>query len=233
MEEALEVCWQIAKALGAAHEKGTIHRDLKPANIKFTPEEEVKVLDFGIGKALPTKGLGDEPTDDSTLTAGTLEGRVMGTASFMGPEQLRGEALDRRTDSGGDRLHSERVSIVSESIAGTFWDGQDPIGKTVSEGPRRFRVVGVVGGTGFRELRRSWHSVYFQPRFNALVSSVFAFLAVALAAIRLYATVTASVAYRTREMRIRLAVGATPSRIGALLLALGLRLTFWVPWWVA
>ena len=98
VEEALEVCWQIAEALGAAHEKGIIHRDLKPANIKLTPEEEVKVLDFGIGKVLPTKGLGDEPTDDSTFIAGTLEGRVMGTASFMSPEQIRGEALDKRTD---------------------------------------------------------------------------------------------------------------------------------------
>jgi serine/threonine protein kinase len=98
VDEGLPLFKQIAEGLEAAHEKGIIHRDLKPANIKITPEDKVKVLDFGLAKAL----VGDEPPEDSsqspTLTKGTALGTVMGTAAYMSPEQARGKPVDRRAD---------------------------------------------------------------------------------------------------------------------------------------
>ncbi len=98
VDEALPIFKQIAEALEAAHEKGIIHRDLKPANIKITPDGLVKVLDFGLAKALED----DEPAADSsqspTLTKGTALGAIMGTAAYMSPEQARGKTVDKRTD---------------------------------------------------------------------------------------------------------------------------------------
>jgi len=103
LQEALPLAMQIAKALEAAHVKGIIHRDLKPANVKLTPEGEVKVLDFGLAKALT----GDPGSSDSqpdlaespTLTAAmTAVGVLLGTAAYMSPEQARGKAADRRAD---------------------------------------------------------------------------------------------------------------------------------------
>ena len=91
--ESLKLALQIAEALEAAHEKGVIHRDLKPANIKVTPEGRVKVLDFGLSKAL-------EPAADApTLTAiVTLAGAVIGTPAYMSPEQARGDVAGRQAD---------------------------------------------------------------------------------------------------------------------------------------
>jgi serine/threonine protein kinase len=91
----LIIAKQIAVALELAHERGIIHRDLKPANIKITPEGVVKVLDFGLAKAL----VGDHPDPTSAATLGkTREGVVVGTAAYMSPEQARGLPVDRRTD---------------------------------------------------------------------------------------------------------------------------------------
>ena len=103
VEDALETCLGIAEALEAAHEKGIIHRDLKPANVKFTSDGKVKVLDFGLAKALDsevemmtsTGSLADSPT----ITADyTKPGTILGTAAYMSPEQARGKGLDKRTD---------------------------------------------------------------------------------------------------------------------------------------
>ncbi len=99
VEEALDVCRQIAEGLEAAHEKGIIHRDLKPANVKVTPEGKVKILDFGLAKALEEARPGGSEAGTPTITAEmTHAGTVMGTPAYMSPEQASGRAVDRRTD---------------------------------------------------------------------------------------------------------------------------------------
>jgi serine/threonine protein kinase len=98
VNEALAVARQVAAALQAAHEKGIIHRDLKPGNIALTADAQVKVLDFGLAKALDpgqSSGLANSPT--LTLAA-TQAGVVLGTAAYMSPEQVKGRAADQRSD---------------------------------------------------------------------------------------------------------------------------------------
>jgi serine/threonine protein kinase len=98
--EALSIARQIAEAVEAAHEQGVVHRDLKPANIKVRPDGAVKVLDFGLAKALePTPASGAQLMNSPTLTPyATMKGTIIGTAAYMSPEQARGKAVDRRAD---------------------------------------------------------------------------------------------------------------------------------------
>jgi len=99
IKEALGIMRQIADALEAAHEKGIIHRDLKPANVKLTPEGRVKVLDFGLAKAVAGEGAFPDLSHAPTLTATALgDGAIVGTPAYMSPEQARGQAVDKRTD---------------------------------------------------------------------------------------------------------------------------------------
>jgi len=99
IDEALAVARQIGEALEAAHEKGIVHRDLKPANVKLTPGGSVKVLDFGLAKALSTDATAPDVTRSPTITAAaTQAGVVLGTAAYMSPEQARGRPVDKRSD---------------------------------------------------------------------------------------------------------------------------------------
>ncbi len=98
VEEALDVAKQIAEALEAAHEKGIIHRDLKPANVMIRLDGTVKVLDFGLARAM-TEGSHTSGPDSATISVPrTNPGAILGTAPYMSPEQARGKPLDKRSD---------------------------------------------------------------------------------------------------------------------------------------
>src|SRR5467141_3521472 len=104
LDEALPIAKQIADALEAAHGQGIIHRDLKPANIKVRGDGAVKVLDFGLAKAMDPQSssaaaaaLANSPTITSPA-AMTAAGIILGTAAYMSPEQARGKVVDKRTD---------------------------------------------------------------------------------------------------------------------------------------
>ena len=100
IDEALPMARQIAEALEAAHEQGIIHRDLKPANIKIREDGTVKVLDFGLAKALDRKSEagGDAMKSPAPGAHATEAGVILGTAAYMSPEQARGRTVDRRAD---------------------------------------------------------------------------------------------------------------------------------------
>ena len=96
--EAIEVCRQIAEGLEVAHEAGVVHRDLKPANVRITPEGVVKVLDFGLAKPLIDKSSGTAVTAKPDSFLITEEGMVLGTPTYMSPEQARAKPVDQGTD---------------------------------------------------------------------------------------------------------------------------------------
>ena len=139
VDEALHIALQIARAIEAAHEKGVIHRDLKPANIKVNAAGDVKVLDFGLAKALDP--IGSLSPGDAQITqpppgapsVATIPGLVLGSPGYLSPEQARGQPADRRTDvfSFGCLLY--------EMLTGTsLFAGQslgDSIGATLYKEP--------------------------------------------------------------------------------------------------
>ncbi len=132
LDEALPIAKQIAEALEAAHERGIIHRDLKPANIKITPDGKVKVLDFGLAKALEGEAAPADISNSPTLTAAaTQAGVILGSAAYMSPEQAKGKSVDRRSDiwafgavlyemlTGRQAFEGEAVSDVLAAVLKT------------------------------------------------------------------------------------------------------------------
>jgi len=123
VDEALDLCGQIAEALEAAHDAGIIHRDLKPANVIVTAAGRAKVLDFGIAKALAGSARAAAATSKPTALTGT--GMILGTAPYISPEQVRGQPVDARTDiwAFGCILYeclSGRRAFERETVADTL-----------------------------------------------------------------------------------------------------------------
>jgi serine/threonine-protein kinase len=129
LEDALAIARQVLEALEAAHERGIVHRDLKPANIMIAPDGTVKVLDFGLAKALDaTSGVPGAAGHGATITSPALTsmGVILGTAAYMAPEQARGRAVDRRADLWGFGC------VLYEMLTGTRAFSGDDVTETLA-----------------------------------------------------------------------------------------------------
>ncbi|MCH2401183.1 MAG: serine/threonine protein kinase, partial [Pirellulales bacterium] len=119
-EEAVSIATQIAEALDAAHEQGIVHRDLKPANVKVRPDGTVKVLDFGLAKAVTSDSSGGSDAATMSITGASQAGMVVGTAAYMAPEQARGKTVDKRAD-----IWAFGVVFFEMVTGGRLFEGED------------------------------------------------------------------------------------------------------------
>jgi Tol biopolymer transport system component len=141
LDEALPIARQIVEALDAAHDQGIVHRDLKPANIKVRADGTVKVLDFGLAKAMdPTGALSASQSMAPTITtpAITHAGLILGTAAYMSPEQAKGRPVDKRADIWAFG------AVLYEMVSGTrLYEGEsttEVIASVIKDEPRWDRV---------------------------------------------------------------------------------------------
>jgi serine/threonine protein kinase len=128
VDEALDIAKQIAEALEAAHERSIIHRDLKPANVKLTPEGKVKVLDFGLAKAMDGAPTNATASNSPTLLSGTMGGMLIGTAAYMSPEQAAGKPVDRHAD-----IWSYGVVLYEMLTGRCLFEGGETISHTLAD----------------------------------------------------------------------------------------------------
>jgi serine/threonine protein kinase len=126
VEEALMIAKQIAEALESAHERGIIHRDLKPGNVMLTADGKVKVLDFGLAKALQEQQATNLSNSPTMMTAASRPGVILGTVSYMSPEQARGKAVDKRADIWA------LGCVIYEALTGKQAFGGDDVSDTIA-----------------------------------------------------------------------------------------------------
>ena len=155
LDEALPIARQIAEALEAAHEQGIIHRDLKPANIKVRADGTVKVLDFGLAKAMEPAARLQSPSMSMSPTittpAMTQAGMILGTAAYMSPEQASGKVVDKRTD-----VWSFGVVLLEMLTGQRLFDGET-MAHTLADvlrGPLDFSRLPADTPTAIRDLLR-------------------------------------------------------------------------------
>src|SRR6185369_137548 len=138
-EEALPLIQQLIDALEYAHERGVVHRDLKPANLKVTPDGRLKVLDFGLAKALASEPSQGDAANSPTMTMrATMAGVIMGTAAYMSPEQARGQAVDKRADIWAFGV------VVHELLSGRALFGGETVSDTLAAVLRQEPDLGAV-----------------------------------------------------------------------------------------
>ena len=189
VDEALAIAVQIADALEAAHARGVVHRDLKPANVKVTPDDRVKVLDFGLAKAVETEATSANAANSPTLSMmASQAGIILGTAAYTSPEQAKGLPADHRSDifsfgsvlfemlTGrqpfpGDTAPEVLASVlVREADIGRLPANLNPrlvelIRRCLEKSPRRrWQAVG--------DVRAELETIAAAPRVEALTSSV-------------------------------------------------------------
>src|SRR5262245_53815763 len=165
VEEALSIAVQICEALEAAHERGIIHRDLKPANVKLTPDNKVKVLDFGLAKAIANAPANATLSNSPTLLSGTMGGMLVGTASYMSPEQARGENTDTRSDifsfgcclyqmlTGRQGFKGRTVSDILASVLARELDF------TLIPARLNTKITQLIRRATEKEPKRRWHAI--------------------------------------------------------------------------